>query len=103
MTGRIFAAPEAEKIGVITAIAEDPHAAAHELAVAIAGKSPHAVRAAKSLLNKGLDEPLADALQLEARLQSDLLGRPNQIEAVMANRDDREPRFQDVVEMEETR
>jgi enoyl-CoA hydratase/carnithine racemase len=98
MTGRIFAAVEAEKIGVITAIAGDPYAAAHELAATIAGKSPHAVRAAKSLLNKCFDEQPADALQLEARLQSDLMGRPNQLEAVRANRDKREPRFQDAVE-----
>ena len=50
-TGRIFSAQEALSYGLATRIADDPRAAAFELAREIAGKSPDAIRAAKRMLN----------------------------------------------------
>ena len=38
---------------------------------------------------------VADGLRLEAELQATLIGKPNQLEAVRANLEKREPRFRD--------
>ena len=50
----------------------------------IAGKSPDAVRGAKQLFLHTRQASETDALALEAKIQRQLLGRPNQMEAVMA-------------------
>lgn len=91
-TGRIFSAEEALTYGLATRICDDPRAAALELAREIAGKSPHAIRAAKRML----DNPSADpgpALLAESVEQQKLIGSPNQTEAVRANLETRAPRF----------
>ena len=49
-TGRVFDGEEAARLGVVTRVADDPLAAARELAAEIAARSPDAVRAAKRLL-----------------------------------------------------
>src|SRR4051812_1483308 len=46
-TARRISGDEAAQLGIATRVAEDPLAAAQELAREIAGRSPHAVRAAK--------------------------------------------------------
>jgi enoyl-CoA hydratase/carnithine racemase len=94
-TGAVLGASEAEKIGLVTAVHDDPLAAAHELAKTVAGKSPDAIRAGKKLLNEAWSLPEAEALALEAKLQLPLLGSPNQVESAMANFEKREPRFKD--------
>lgn len=96
-TGRIVNVAEAEALGLVTARAADPVAAAHRLATEIAAKSPDAVRAAKELLDAGFDESPDAALAREARLQRALIGSANQHEAVIANLEKREPRFDDPV------
>jgi enoyl-CoA hydratase/carnithine racemase len=83
-SGRIVEAPEALELGLIGRIAEDPRAAALELAGEIASRSPHAIRAAKRLLNRAWNAPATEGLALEAELQRGLLGTPNQIAAVQA-------------------
>jgi enoyl-CoA hydratase/carnithine racemase len=77
-------ADEALRIGLVTRIAEDPHAAARELADEIAAKSPDAVRRAKRLLNESARARSEESLALEESLQRELLGSPNQIAAVTA-------------------
>jgi enoyl-CoA hydratase/carnithine racemase len=93
-TGRIFSAQEALSYGLATRICDDPRAAALELALDIAGKSPDAIRAAKRMLNKLSADP-GPALLAESVEQQKLLGSPNQTEAVRANIDKRGPRFAD--------
>jgi enoyl-CoA hydratase/carnithine racemase len=61
----------------------------------IAARSPEAVRAAKSLLNRAGLVGLEEGLLLEEKAQASLIGTPNQIEAVRANMEKREPRFDD--------
>jgi hypothetical protein len=63
------------------------------LARSIAGRNPHAVRAAKRLANLECDA--AATLLAESREQAALLRTPNQIEAVMANMQKRAPDFAD--------
>ncbi len=83
-SGRKVEAPEALELGLITRIAADPLAAATELAQAIAGRSPHAIRAAKQMLNGAFRARSEESLALEAELQRTLIGSPNQIAAVTA-------------------
>lgn len=81
-TGRFVEAEEALRLGLITRIAEDPRPAAHELAAEIAARSPDAIRRAKRLLNEAARARSEGSLELEAALQRELLGSPNQIAAV---------------------
>ena len=83
-TGRRVDAEEALRIGLVTRIADDPHAAALELAQEIAGRSPDAIRRGKRLLNEAAWAHAEDGLELEEALQRELLGSPNQIAAVQA-------------------
>jgi enoyl-CoA hydratase/carnithine racemase len=94
-TGRIFSAQEALSYGLATRIVDDPRAAALELALEIAGKSPDAIRAAKRMLNKLSVDP-GPALLAESVEQMQLMGSPNQTEAVRANVEKRAPRFVDI-------
>lgn len=94
-TGRIVSGTEAVALGLATRVADDPRAAALGLAAEIATKSPDAIRAAKKLLDAAVVSDVASGLALEASLQSGLVGRANQIEAVNANLGKRAPRFAD--------
>ena len=94
-TGRIVSGTEAVALGLATRVADDPRAAALALAREIAGKSPEAVRAAKKLLNQAGVLHREEGLRLEETLQLSLIGSPNQLEAVQANFEKREPRFRD--------
>jgi enoyl-CoA hydratase/carnithine racemase len=94
-TGRSVNGEEAVSIGLATRVADDPLAAALEIARTIAAQSPNAVRAGKRLCNEspGLDVPRA--FQLETDLQLGLMGTPNQLEAVQATIAKRTPQFRD--------
>jgi enoyl-CoA hydratase/carnithine racemase len=94
-TGRMVAVDEAVSLGIVTAKADDPKAAARDTAAVIASRSPSAIRAIKQLLDESAELSVAEALQLEARLQLSLLGRPQQREAVAANLQNRQPDFED--------
>ena len=83
-TGRVFDGAEAARLGVVTRLADDPLAAAHELATQIAGRSPDAVRAAKRLYDESWTGDARRTLALEAELQLGLIGSPNQLAAVAA-------------------
>jgi enoyl-CoA hydratase/carnithine racemase len=94
-TGRIVGGREAEALGLVTRACDGPRARALEVARGIAEKSPDAVRAAKALLNASGVVGVEEGLRFEAELQRNLLGSPNQIEAVTANFEKRPPRFED--------
>lgn len=94
-SGRIVGAQEAADLGLVTRICSDPLAEAHRMAAEWAAKSPHAIAAAKRLLETAWHAPAEEGLRLEASLQRTLIGSPNQIEAVTANFEKRPPRFVD--------
>jgi enoyl-CoA hydratase/carnithine racemase len=94
-TGKVIDGAEAFRLGLVTELSAEPLAAARLLAREISQRSPEAVRAIKTLLDRSLDESVAGALRREAELQLSLLGSANNREAVMANLQKREPRFQD--------
>lgn len=95
-TGKIVGAEEAARLGLVTEVYEDPLAEAFALAKEIAGKSPHAVRSAKKLLNEAWHGKERDGLVLETELVMPLIASPNQVEAIQANFDNRKPEFKDV-------
>ena len=95
-TARIVSGTEAVELGLCTRTSDNPHAAAMEMATQIAASSPHAMRAAKKLLDAAYMIPDdAPGLLLEEELQRSLLQSPNQVEAVMANMQKRPANFQD--------
>ena len=93
MTARIFEAEEAYEYGFLTRICDDPIAAAFETATAIAARNPDAIRATKQLFNEPADRFVADTLLLESVLQDEIIGSPNQVEAVKAELEGREAVF----------
>jgi enoyl-CoA hydratase/carnithine racemase len=83
-TGRTVDADEALRLGLVTRIADDPLADALALAREIAANSPDAVRGAKRLLRAAWRADAETGLRLEAEIQQDLIGSPNQLAAVQA-------------------
>ena len=94
-TGRMIDGHEAVRLGVATRVSETPLVDALALAREIASKSPHAVRGAKALLNMAGAVSLADGFKAEERTIRSLIGSPNQIEAVKAYFEKRDPVFED--------
>lgn len=94
-TGRVLSGEEAKTLGLVTHVADDPLAAAMNMAREIASKSPDAVRAAKKLYEESWHADARTGLELEARLQTALIGSANQVEAITANFEKRPPNFKD--------
>src|SRR3954447_26261540 len=94
-TARRVSGEDAREIGLVTRVADDPLAAAQELAAEIAGRSPDAVRAAKRLYEEAWPAPAEHALELETELQTGLIGSPNQLEAVMSGMKGEPAQFSD--------
>ena len=86
---------EAVRIGLATRGADDPRAAALQLAREIAPKNPHALRGAKRLLEMAGRASLAEGFAAERETIGSLIGTPNQVEAVMAYFEKRDPVFTD--------
>ena len=94
-TARTVSGAEADRLGLVTRLADDPLAAAMELAAEIAGRSPDAVRRAKRLFNEAWAGSVDQTLGLEARLQGELIGTPNQLAALTAAMAKQTPQFTD--------
>lgn len=92
-TGRIFNAEEADRLGIVTRVVDNPHAAAMAMAQEIASKSPDAIRAGKRLLESAWRDSPEAGLALEEKLQLELIGSGNQVEAILANFEKRPPNF----------
>jgi enoyl-CoA hydratase/carnithine racemase len=94
-TAREFDAAEALHHGFVTRLADDPYDAAMALAREIVGRSPHAIRGAKRLLNMAHDADPRAMLEAETAEQLKVIGKPNMMEAVAANMGKRAPVFVD--------
>lgn len=92
-TATPIGAAQAEGWGLVTEIAEDPLARALELAGQIAEQSPAAIRAAKRLIETAESAGQAEVLLAESREQVGVLGKPEQMEVVMARMQGRKPVF----------
>lgn len=94
-TARVISGREAHELGLATRVSDTPHADAMRLAREIAQRSPDAVRGAKQLFNRLVNAGAAEQFAEERRVIGSLIGRPNQVESVMANFEQRDPVFID--------
>lgn len=94
-TGRMVPGPECVEIGLATHLSDDPRADALALAREIATKSPDAIRHGKRLLSQSGQVTVAEQFADEARTMASLIGSPNQVEAVTAYFEKRDPVFED--------
>lgn len=94
-SGRMVEGEEAVRLGLATRVADDPLAAARELAARLTEANPDAVRRAKVLLDASLEATPGEQFVAESRFNAELIGSPNQLEAVGAYLEQRPPRFAD--------
>ncbi len=94
-TGRMVSGEEAVALGLATRVSTDPLADALAMAQEIAGRSPHAVRAGKRLLNMAGEGTIAEGFRAERMEIGALIGSPNQVEAVTAFFEKRPARYAD--------
>lgn len=94
-TARIFSGREAFDLGLATRLSDTPVDDALAMAREIAGRSPDAVRGAKALFNRLVNAGAAEQFANERRVIGALIGRPNQVEAVIANFENRPADYTD--------
>ena len=94
-TARVVDGTEAKAIGLATRVADDPRAAALALAAEIAGRNPDAIKVMKRLVDLAWATPLAEGLRAEQELTEGMIGSANQLEAVIANLEQRPGNFVD--------
>lgn len=94
-TARLVSGAEAAGLGLATRLSEQPYDDAMALAAEIAGRSPGAVKGAKALLNRIVNEGARDQFEAERNTIAGLIGSPNQVEAVTAEFEKRPPVFTD--------
>lgn len=85
MSARVIDAREAQQIGLVTHIADDPVARADEIAAEMSRYSPDAVAAGKYLLQQAWQASDSDAAAAERRWQRRLIGRANQRISIARN------------------
>ncbi|MEY4174577.1 MAG: hypothetical protein RI900_1742 [Actinomycetota bacterium] len=94
-TARVFDGREAKELGLATRLSETPYDDAMAMAREIAGRSPDAVRAAKTLMNGLFNAGAAEQFAAERAGIGSLIGRHNQREAVMSWFEKRPAAFED--------
>lgn len=93
MTARVLDPDQAHSMGLVTRLADDPLAAAHEFATELASRSPEVLRDVKRLVEESWNAAIGEGMKLEAELQAKIIASPNQIESVMANVQKRKPNY----------
>ena len=95
-TGRVFDAPEAERLGIVTRSVprEGFDAAVQGLARTIASSGPIAVRMVKKAIYRGTEHSLEEMLDYESLQQGITFTTSDAREGVTAVMEKREPRFQ---------
>jgi len=96
MTGRMFSAPEAFAMGVISEVAPTGQALprAIEIAREIAAMAPISVMQIKEIVNAGLNAPLDTALMLERKALLVQFATSDQKEGMRAFLEKRKPKFE---------
>ena len=95
MTGRVFSGSDAVDYGLATRLANEPLVEALGLAREMANRSPNSIKSIKKLYSTVWQEGSKSGLSMERELQRELLGSPNQVEAVTAAMEKRMPKFKD--------
>ena len=97
LSGDAVDAAEALRMGLVHRVVPRGrlYAEAEELARRLMGVSPLALRLAKAAVTQGLDLPLSEGLNLEARLARQALAGADAREGLRAQREGRTPQFAD--------
>ena len=95
LTGDIYRADEAQRIGLVHAVLEGPDLLAHvqKVAATIASRAPVAVRRAKKVMVEGLQSTQAEAAKLEQGSFGVLFSTDDMREGTQAFLEKREPNF----------
>src|SRR5918994_3054867 len=93
--GRRVSGDEAARLGLATRTSDTPLEDARALAQEIAAKTSHAIRGIKRLIDQSGRVPLAQQYADEREVIGSLIGTPNQVEAVAAYFEKRDPSFAD--------
>jgi enoyl-CoA hydratase/carnithine racemase len=95
LTANPIDAEKALRIGLVTNVLEgrDLLPKCIELAETIASRAPRSVRHAREAIQRGLDLQLAEALRIEQSLADPLRGSDDNVEALAAAKEKREPRW----------
>jgi len=97
-TGRRFDAQEAKEIGLVNRVFESRealYAGVHEIAAAIAAKSPLSIRGTKEMITYARDHSVADSLNYIATWNAAMLMSQDLTEAMMSNMAKKAPSFKD--------
>ena len=92
-SARVISGTEAHQLGVVTRLTDSPLEVAMQIASEIAERSPDAVRGAKALINRLSNAGAAEHFAEERKIIYSLIGKPNQVEAVMSNFEKRPASF----------
>lgn len=92
-SARVISGTEAHRLGVVTRLTDSPLEVAMQIASEIVERSPDAVRGAKALINRLSNAGAAEHFEEERRIIHALIGKPNQVEAVMSNFEKRPASF----------
>ena len=92
-SARVMSGTEAHQLGVVTRLTDSPLEVAMQIASEIAERSPDAVRGAKALINRLSNAGASEHFAEERKIIYSLIGKPNQVEAVMSNFEKRPASF----------
>jgi enoyl-CoA hydratase/carnithine racemase len=94
-TGRVVTGTEARDLGLVTRLSDDPRTDALELAREVASRNPDAIKVMKRLVDASWTLSFDDGVREERDQTEGMIGSKNQLEAVMANLEQRPGRFDD--------
>ena len=94
-TGRVVTGAEARSLGLVTRSSDDPRADALALAREIASRNPDAIKVMKRLVDASWTLSFDDGVREERDQTEGMIGSPNQLEAVVANLEQRPGNFRD--------
>lgn len=93
LLGRDVDASEAERLGLLHRVADDPRAAAAEAVETLVGRGPLALELTKEAIHRGGELPLRDGLRLEGDLNHQLAVTEDRAEGLRAFFEKRPPDF----------
>jgi len=91
MTAKVLSGEEAERIGLVNHVVEEPFKKAMELARAIVKNGPIAIRLAKIAIDAGSQVELASALAIEQQCYAQVVPTKDRLEGLKAFAEKREP------------
>jgi enoyl-CoA hydratase/carnithine racemase len=94
-TGRVVTGREAQALGLVTRLSDDPRPDAMALAREIASRNPDAIRVMKRLVDASWTLSFDDGVREERDQTEGMIGSKNQLEAVVANLEQRPGNFDD--------